>query len=95
MSSDVHMDKSDIGRPGGRASNTTALLDAGADVFRNAVQRASAWTEAARRYVRGRRAAGIAADIAQLARERPGQTLAAAALMGALVGGTLYRLGRR
>jgi hypothetical protein len=94
MSSIADTDRSDIGRTGDAATNTTAFLDAGADALPQVVQRASAWAEAAACYLRERRAGGIAADVGRLARERPGQTLVAAALWGVLVGGALYGLGR-
>jgi hypothetical protein len=70
-------------------------MDAGAAACRKAARRVSSWSETGVRYFRQRRAEDIAADVTAFARGRPGQTLAAAAILGMLVGGALYRFRRR
>lgn len=93
MSSDVNFDRNVAGPAHG--TDRTAWLDACGAACRRGVRRLSNWTEAGARYVRERRAAGIAADLESLARERPGQTLAVAAILGALAGGAIHGFGRR
>ena len=94
--SDVNLDSNRSGVI--RIRSTTphrAWLNAGAAAYRQAAHRVSNWSETGARYFRQRRAEEIVADVTALARERPGQTLAVAAVLGMLVGGALYRLGRR
>lgn len=95
MSSEIEGDGTRFGAAPGTTPDPAAWLDAGAAAFRDAGRRVSDWSEAAARYFRQRRREDIAADLAALARARPGQTLAVAAMLGALVGGALYGFGRR
>ncbi len=95
MNSDVNLDRASTGPTGRTAPRPAAWLDAGAEAGRRAVRQLSSWSETGVRYFRERRPEDIAADVTALARERPGQTLAAAAILGALVGSALYRFGRR
>lgn len=95
MSSDVTLDKNGTGPTRSATRRPAAWMDAGAAACRKAARRVSSWSETGARYFRQRRAEDIAADVKALARERPGQTLAAAAILGMLVGGALYRFRRR
>src|SRR6185437_3380882 len=93
MSSDVNRDT--IGtRPAESRPDFAAWVDAGTAAYRQAARRLSDWSEAGARYFRQHSADDIAADIAALARARPEQTLAVAAILGAIVGSVIHGLGR-
>jgi len=94
MSSDVNFDRKGAARAGTRNPDNAVRWDAGAALCREAAQRVSRWRATGARYLRERRMEDIVADLLALARERPGQTLAAAALLGALVGGAIHGLSR-
>lgn len=94
MSSNVNFDTNGAGPAPRSSPDPAAWLDACAAACRQAGQRISEWGESGARYFKDRRMEEIAADLTALARERPGQTLAVAALLGALVGGAIYRLSR-
>ena len=95
MSSEANLDRNGTGATRRTTPQPAAWLDAGAAAYRQAARRLSSWSETGARYFRQRRAEDIVADVTALARERPGQALAAAAALGMIVGGALYRLGRR
>ena len=96
VSSDLNLgrDRSNVIRAG-TTPRRAAWRDAGASAYRQAARRLSSWSETSARYFRQRRAEDVVADVTALARARPGQALAAAAILGMLVGGALYRLLRR
>jgi len=91
----VNLDRNGTGPIGGTKPQLAAWLDAGTAACRQTARRLSSWSETGARYFRQRRAEDIAADVTALARARPGQALAAAALLGMLVGVALHRFGRR
>ena len=94
MSSNVNFDGHGTGRTRSGPPDTAAWWDACAAVCRQAGQRISGWSQAGARYVRERRMQDMTADLTALARRRPGQTLAIAAALGALVGAVIYGLSR-
>lgn len=94
MSSNVNFDSNGPGQSQSSSPDPAAWLNACAAACRQAGQRISEWSETGARYLRERRIEEMAGDLTALARERPGQTLAVAALLGALVGGAIYGLSR-
>lgn len=94
MSSNVNFDGNGTDQTRGSNADPAAWLDACASACRQAGQRITAWSEAGARYFREHRAEDIAADLTALARERPGQTLAIAAILGLIVGGAIRGFGR-
>lgn len=94
MSSNVDFDMNGSGRTGSTSPDAAAWIDSCSAACRQAARRLSAWSDATARYLSERDIEDIAADLTALARARPGQTLAIAALLGALVGGVIYGFGR-
>jgi len=94
MSSNVNFDGNGTGKPHS-SSDPKEWLDACAARCRRAGQQISEWSKAGARYFRERRMEDVAADLTALARERPGQTLAVAAILGVLVGGAIHGFSRR
>ena len=94
MSSNVDFEMNGTGATRGSSPGSAEWLDACAAAYHRARQRISEWTDTGARYLRDRRMEDITADLTALARERPGQTLAVAAILGALVGGVIYGLSR-
>ena len=96
MSSGVNLgaDRSNVIRAG-TTPRRAAWVDAGTTAYRKAVRQLSSWSETGARYFRQRRAKDMAADATAFARDRPEQTLAAAAILGVLVGAALFWFRRR
>lgn len=94
MSTDLNAEVDGEGRRPDTRFDAAALLDASVAAYRQTARRLRSWRDSATLYVRERQPRDMADDLMRLARERPAQALAAAAILGALVGGVLHALTR-